>query len=428
MATCVVGLLGACATGARQQSVVADPPTEPDPAAPGDASAPLAIFDPAPSYSFRGSIAPGEAATPYACDALDFGIYWYDARGQSAKAYPDGRAMPGFYDPSRRTVLFIHGWMVDKVAEEVDQAAQVARGRASFRGSSQDVGNIDVQRAWVEDGWNVGIFHWTQLADEPGIFGGIPVPRVASHKIWSTDASELDGTAVAGRWRNCAGGFSTDNAPPVPIYQLLIRDFTTALQGFRGSELRLAGHSLGSQLAVLLAGYLHDAPATEVPTRFRTPRVALLDPFFGAGAVRTADDASATRISDRMARRLRELSQQGVRFEWLKTSGVNDLAEPFKQARPLDELAPTLGRRVGVPNFLPDGIGGVARRHQAASKLYFWEYAFGPSAASPSAATPTAELPDPTAGVVPEFRQVGGQVTPTPEDDIYRCESACETL
>ena len=64
----------------------------------------------------------GSGATPSPTagpvrDYFDTGIYWYGPDNASAKAQP-GVPNP-YFDPSRPTILLIHGWQPNKEGERV---------------------------------------------------------------------------------------------------------------------------------------------------------------------------------------------------------------------------------------------------------------------------------------------------------------------
>ncbi|MFC6593137.1 hypothetical protein ACFP81_15100 [Deinococcus lacus] len=62
---------------------------------------------------------------------------------------------------------------------------------------------------WLARGWNVGIFHWTQLADDEGTFF---MPFNAQAKIWTADYTQNNGTRIGMRYRDASG--ATARAEP----------------------------------------------------------------------------------------------------------------------------------------------------------------------------------------------------------------------
>merc|ERR1740121_2474906 len=131
---------------------------------------------------------------------LDWGIYWFGPNGQFKKAkktqkvqvtdpsswvrQDDGydnsteRYKAEFYDPSRKTILFFHGWSgtASWFPQRCERLTTMCgeglcpRGKGEESdedGKQQQQKDIDLAAEWIRAGWNVGFFYWDQFADEP---------------------------------------------------------------------------------------------------------------------------------------------------------------------------------------------------------------------------------------------------------------------
>lgn len=191
---------------------------------------------------------------------LDVNIYWYGPNNQNQRAIA-GQANP-YFNPSQPTILYIHGWQ---------PGTTTALRRESFNRQAVN-DNADVARAWLDRGWNVGIFYWNQLADEGEV-------KDAEAKIYTVNSSQFTN---ATRWRDSSGAYRP--GPALTVTQQFVNAYRSAMAGYTGSEVRLAGHSLGAQLAITGASALWkqknagQLPANQVPAR-----VALLDTAYLSG-------------------------------------------------------------------------------------------------------------------------------------------------
>lgn len=216
-------------------------------------------------------IATSTSATP-PCEngypaSLDVGIYWARMNGDGyltwEKACPETDTFPTSFDPGKNTALWIHGLQPGFVAK-----------RERFWVESEE---MQFLVPWVISGWNVGIFQWTQFADE----------RLAHFergeaKIWS-------GKYFADmRYKhvNARGDVVISDAPrSKSVTDLFLYHYIAhARQLLPDIEIRFIGHSLGSQLAMHAAHQLHHMQAEHEMGDVRLPtRVAMLDPVYSPG-------------------------------------------------------------------------------------------------------------------------------------------------
>jgi hypothetical protein len=114
---------------------------------------------------------------------LKYGLQWFvattDGKGKAYDAVSnEWNALSlnkSIYDPTKPTMIYFHGWQPG------------AKGkREDFVWPRKD-GNIDTLKEWKAAGWNVGIFDWSQFADDGDVFDGAAGIWVsqAEAKIWS---------------------------------------------------------------------------------------------------------------------------------------------------------------------------------------------------------------------------------------------------
>lgn len=330
-------------------------------------------------------------ANVFDCDKLDYGIYWFGKGDVAQKAEKGTKS--AFFDPKRPTFLYIHGWQA---------RSHKTKRRPSFNYRKTDpiLGvNRDAADAWVDAGWNVGIFYWSQFADEDLV-------RLAEDKIWNSKPLT---------WRRCDGNPSSEGAPGGNVSDLLFDSFVAAMEGYSGPNIRIAGHSLGNQLATRLADRLSIAVNEgKLAPSMRPKRVALLDPFWTMGTTLFEGRAPIVRpMIERMV-------SEGVIFERYKTSDILD--------NRVGDQNQELTKVIGETEIFPDYYSkeNQAARHLAAPFLYF--LSFGNPAPrgcvkpcndlAPSAATSDERMlelmKDPA-----QWVQLGGRLTPDTADNAF---------
>lgn len=298
---------------------------------------------------------------------LDYGVYWFkcgacrddDADGvnesDGVRAKPtDNLADVGtaYYDPTKPTFIYVHGIQTEGNHK-----------RESFVSSTD--GRTDMAKAWLEKGWNVGIFYWNQIGDDEGIFGPIPdgiPPYKVECKVWSQDCM---------RWRDKNDNFryAPDGLPSSKnVADLFVDSYKEAMQDQENSNIRVAGHSMGNQVAVLGT----DSLRTAVPTEQRPKRVALLDPYYSEGPNPhfDFDDDGWPDFSpkDRVPGIVRAMKEDyGIAFEYYHTSRT------FIQ--PIDGISNEMAYARMYPNELDPST-----QHQDAVHWYMDSISYSPPA------------------------------------------------
>lgn len=150
---------------------------------------------------------------------------------------PEGLSLVGSWKPGAPTAVYVHGWAIDGKP-------------AAFLNAG----------GWHEEGFNTLIFRWTKDATDNGecrLWGAVPFacPAAAQARIWNS--REAAGARFVSEWKRFFGNM---DAP---------------------GEVRLIGHSLGTQMATYLAWTLH-AERWQGP---QPARIDLLDPYVTSAAL-----------------------------------------------------------------------------------------------------------------------------------------------
>lgn len=213
---------------------------------------------------------------------LDYGLYWYGKNGVCEKYFP---GVPNaFYNPSKKTVVFSHGWQSNSVT------GTDAYGRTGFRyemfywAESDFKGSPELNglqkftnHSWIDKGWNTGITYWNQFADDD-LFG-------AEAKIWNLAGGPkgsryrtLDdaGTDLYKDW-NRKVKFNGTEVEADSVGAMLSLYVVDALKQNTSGNIRLVGHSLGNQIITNIADHVNSAG-------IKISRIALLDPAWTDGA------------------------------------------------------------------------------------------------------------------------------------------------
>jgi len=336
--------------------------------------------------SFAARAAPQDGYDP---NELSYGIYWFSSGSDYQKFDPGGNNP--YFDPTHPTLIFVHGWQ-----------PTLSDTAPNFMYES-----TDTVAGWIADDWNVGIFFWNQFSDET-------VVTDAEAKIWTPDGPQ------GMRWRDQDNPLLYSAAPSgtPSAAELFYQAYVEALEGYTGA-IRIAGHSLGNQMAVRLTQLVNDGIAAgEVSEHLRPARVALLDPYWSPG-VKSYLGGQTT--GDAIRESVAELLPTGTLLEWYWSSNLT--VEPEGDSN--DDLKPMVMYAAMDPAYESDDMD----KHLAAQHLYFWSYAFdGTSACAGDACLGMTRLlskmSDAQLAAVmrSDYRwaQNGGQDTATPADDTYQ--------
>lgn len=363
------------------------------------------IEAPAASAATAESVTIQGTGAPYSGTTLDYGIYWYGIDNVSQKAVP-GVYNP-YFSPSKPTVIYVHGW-------QNGSTPQLKRESFNYKQNDATYGvDVDTADAWIRAGWNIGIFYWNQFADEGEVTD-------AEAKIWTASGPKQM------RWRKVDGTYSS--GPAKSAGELFYDSYVSTMQGYTGNNVRIAGHSLGNQMATRLTKLVSDkVSAGQLPANLRPKRVALLDPFWS----KYGKDYLGGKWTGEVSRQyVTELKTKGVVFEHYKSSGITDVG--------IGDANLDMEKLTAFSNMAPWYIPStnLAAKHVAAPNEYFYSFYTAPpeevtiswgtrsqtGKVAASAATSDArikEMMDPTKYWV----QVEGRYTQDPADDMYEVKS-----
>lgn len=330
-------------------------------------------------------------------DNLDYGLYWFGANNQYQKASSQTQNGGLYYNPTKPTLILIHGWQQGRVSQQ-DRFVYLENG-GGWPG-------IDFANSWIAAGYNVGIMYWDQFADESEVTD-------AEAKIWSTNGRR------GMRWINSRGQYQS--GPNQNVTDLLLQSYVTGMAGYTGNDIRLAGHSLGNQVALRLSDEIltlsnrGDVAANLVPKR-----VSLLDSFYSNWPKRYL----GWRWVGAMARDIvTRLDNAGVAIDSYRTSLVTSSPFVGDENRALQNQTAFAELSTGFFNQFQQG-----EKHGAAIWLYLWSIDFPSPAVTNapldgfSAATPHAQIRD-WMNRNNRLVQTNGGNSKTPSDNLFETRS-----
>jgi hypothetical protein len=289
------------------------------------------------------STAKVHASTGINYNQLDHGVWWFSNSTEALKQQP-GQTNANF-NRSKDTFIYIHGWQKGSTRNQA---------RETFQRDKMGVPGVDITQAWRNKNWNVGICYWNQFADEDEV-------KDAEAKIWSANGPRQM------RWRNAAGNYTA--GPAKSAAQLCYESIREALRGYQGGNVRLAGHSLGSQMVIAVTALMRDgADRGEIPANAVPKRVALLDHAF----LKDARPYLNNRWTGEVARDIvTNLKSRGIMFEAYRSSGstsngfIGDANNGLNKMVAFTELS--------SPYF---GSFDFSNKHEHAVWHYIWSMSF----------------------------------------------------
>jgi hypothetical protein len=291
----------------------------------------------------------------------EFGFYWFKNGSETVKA--TGSKIDGAYDPAKSTVIYFHGWQSKSC-----NTNSCRNEKLIFIDPTDGNKSVDLTSKWITDNWNVGVFYWTQYADENEVTD-------AEAKIWSIVGPKKMRYKIPNNTYTDAG-YSTIGAPTISIGDLAYNEYIKIMANYTGTEIRFAGHSLGSQLATLVAKKLSDANSRLMPKRLE-----LLDAFWSKngkswlgdtvnGTVTLACESknSASDWTGELARCYiaKMISKNNLAVTWYKTSLIGDVGVGDANAS-LRPLVVFMNVKSGWW-----GSDKQTEKHIWAKNIYFW--------------------------------------------------------
>lgn len=201
---------------------------------------------------------------------------------EARNAYMKKLEKNGFFDPNKPTLIFIHG----------DQPTMVMkRKRIDFcysymLSNGKMLAAINTSRGWKN--WNVGIFYWTQFADDvqgKGLSNFVKAITYPEMKIYASE------NKAGMRWayldqhgkpafcyhgkKQCTTLPSDHYGHPVSVSELAYYAYINAFPKGYDKQIRLTGQSLGTQVAIQLTNKVVQNHHLPQPSE-----LVLLDPYF----------------------------------------------------------------------------------------------------------------------------------------------------
>lgn len=340
------------------------------------------------------------AQTTYDGNSLDVGIYWY-GKGNLSEKFIEGQSNT-YFNPSKPTMIYIHGWQKDQTKTLHRETLNPIKNN-----SSKENADVNCADYWIDKGWNIGIFYWNQLADESTV-------NDAEAKIWSINGSKKM------RWRKRDSSYVEDNTPQVSVSELFIQQYVQAMKNFSGSEIRIAGHSLGNQIAINATYLISNlADKGQIKQKLVPNRVALLDPFYTKYSKSYLNNKWVGQVCREY---VKSLKNKGIVFEEYKSSNINDFwigdsNEGMKQLTAFVDV---------YPDYLY--VSNQRARHGASRDLYFYSMAFNApveiennklTGKSAGYASTSTERIREMMNSSKKWIQKGGKKTNTPKDDTF---------
>ena len=292
---------------------------------------------------------------------LDVGIYWFDKDNQPYKS--DNPKAP--FDPKQPTVIFAHGFQEGSVKE-------MRRQSFYYKGHN-------TVKAWRADGWNVGVFYWNQLADEGEVKNAEAKIWTSNFKDQSFDLNLFGGRKDIGmRWKKTDGSFTTEGITAGKnVGDLFYEEYVEAMKDYQGSNIRIAGLSLGNQLAVRLTNLVDkNIEAGNIEYNLLPTRVALLDPFYSRYG---KDYLNGQWVGEVVRKKVSKLiAEENVIFEFYKSSVVTGelLGDSNWELRDMTatvEMKPWFTDRILIGDEIVD-MEAMWEKHEAPFYLYFLSY------------------------------------------------------
>jgi hypothetical protein len=317
----------------------------------------------------------------------EYGLFWFGKDDANKLALP-GEENP-YYDPENPTIIFVHGW-------KPDQGYSHRTMIWKFEDESGQEREVDMAAAWVDAGWNIGVFDWGPFSDEP-------IVTDAEAKIWTTEGGE------GMRWRDREGEYRTDNTIETPIKELFYGALVQALADFRGPELRIAGHSLGNQIVVGgVNKLLSDIDDGQLPSQLLPTQVILLDPYWSPVVHEYLGERSTGATVRQIIKD--KLLPRNILISWYRSSLMTE-------GILVSDANPALLSLVSAYILMDPAYCALTDqvcRHDAAWESYFYSFAFAPPKEcvrpEPDAdCEPTGEVAFSASTPVERLREVDGK-------------------
>lgn len=238
---------------------------------------------------------------------LDIAFYWakFEHTRITWSKSCDGTLSENF-DPAKKTVILVHGLQPGMVKADERMASD---------------GELDVTiHPWLLLGYNFAIFQWTNFADE-----AIDDFVFAEDKIHSAlGLVKMQYRVLTGKGTKNERVRLMDAQTNMNVADYFVREWELHFSDpdiETYPEIRIVGHSLGTQLTVKAAHMIH----TSVDIRTKPARIALLDAVMSPRPKMYFSRSECGRtVTQNMGCMVTELTRErGVAVEYYKSSFIN---------------------------------------------------------------------------------------------------------
>lgn len=202
-------------------------------------------------------------------EAFDVDIYWYKDLTTCIRQ-DKVTGFSQYFDPNKPSLILIHGWLPDAIKNSFRQTFDL---RNDFNGVKSDSNKLLYQSGYDMEtyptmlqswkSYNIGIFHWEQFSDESGL-----IPTEVEKKIWGKNCTWKH------KVKNEIVVETIENTNVSKILLSKLQNITT----YTMKDIRLVGHSLGSQL---ICGLIHELYLQKNNQLYnQISRLSFLDGFF----------------------------------------------------------------------------------------------------------------------------------------------------
>ena len=341
---------------------------------------------------------------------LNYGLYWIDKNQNNKKAYNTNTnkkisVNSSYYNDGKPTVIYFHGWQPNVYKEGYQER--------SFNMKDDSGKNVNTIATWKSKGWNVAVFYWDQFADESEL-------KNAEAKIWSTKGGKKM------RYRKSDGQYSTIGSPTKSISDLAVQQIQELLKNNSSNNLRIIGHSLGSQLATAVSYKLNKSISEgKLSNNLKVSRLELLDPFWSKGSKSFIGNKWTGELTRNYIKEM--INRDKLAATWYRSSVIMDVGIGDSNKN-LESLVALQNQRMWFLNGL-----NIVAKHVDVVNHYFWSYSFSEpkevtlnfwkqrkttGKKTASAKTSTSRIRE-MMGSKYQWDQVEGRYTRTPNDDQF---------
>ena len=195
----------------------------------------------------------------FAMEPVDYGTIWFNADGLGERQFKNIKNP--FIVTKSPTIVIIQG------RQELAVKDGMYRNNP-FLKEFWNVQSENLLTAWKARGFNTGVLFWEQFSDESE-------PKAIEAKLWSVPSLHSPGIPYLNAFAKRA--FLKSKAH---LADLLCNNYMESIRNIEPSDLRVIGHSVGTQVAIHCAWRsINSYPNIPPPNR-----IVLLDSFWGKGA------------------------------------------------------------------------------------------------------------------------------------------------